>query len=150
MQQTSDICCSMTMKILFCSKMLLSILSPFLTNVPLVDFCINLLPPLCVWPPSLNESSLHSVADSSGYLWDSVCVPREDKRFKESWSTEILQSVGDSMISMDGYVLVNKLISQMSGAKSILDYFVEGSVTFSHPGTVTTVSYFYYNNANCH
>ena len=133
-----DLRCSMMIKTVYYSKLLLTFLSPFMANTPLMAFCINLLAPFQVWPARFIDQSHNSVGDSdtTGHLWDSVCVPREDKRFKESWSTEMLQSVGDSMISMEGSVSVNKLISQMSGAKSMVDYFVEGSVTAPHTGTV--------------
>ena len=53
MQRAGDGRCSMIIKTLFYSKLLLSLLSPFLANAPLVDFCINLLPPCCVWPATL-------------------------------------------------------------------------------------------------
>lgn len=135
MQRASDMRYSMMIRTLYCSKVLFSLLYPFVTNTPLVNFCTDLLPPLRAWPATISEPSCHSTNDSSDYLWDSTRVPREDKRFKESWSTEMLQSVGDSMISMDAYVLVNKLISQMSGAKPILNYFVEGTVASAQTGT---------------
>jgi hypothetical protein len=140
MKRACDMRYSMMIKTLYCSKVLLSLLYPFLTNTPLTDFCTNLLPPLRAWPATISNSSHHPTSDSSDYLWDSTRVPREDKRFKESWSTEMLQSVGDSMISMDAYVLVNKLISQMSGAKPILNYFVEGSVPSPLTGRVTSIT----------
>lgn len=135
MQRASDMRYSMMIKTLYCSKLLLSLLYPFLTNTSLVNFCTDLLPPLRAWPATISEPSRHSTNDSSDYLWDSTRVPREDKRFKESWSTEMLQSVGGSMISMDAYILLNKLISQMSGAKPILNYFVEGTVASPQAGT---------------
>lgn len=140
MQRASDMRYSMMIKTLYCSKVLLSLLYPFLTNTPLMDFCTNLLPPLRAWPATISEPSHQSTNDSSEYLWDSTRVPREDKRFKESWSTEILQSVGDSMISMDAYILVNKLVSQMSGAKPILNYFVEGTTPSPQTGTDTSIT----------
>ena len=138
MKRASDMRYSMMIKTLYRSKVLLSLLYPFLTNTPLMKFCTNMLPPLRAWPASISDSSHHPTNDSSDYLWDSTLVPREDKRFKESWSTEMLQSVGDSMISMDAYVLVNKLISQMSGAKPILNYF--GEETAPAPLTGTAIS----------
>lgn len=140
MQRASDMRYSMMIKALYSSKVLLSLLYPFLTNTPLINFCSNLLPPLRAWPATINNSSHHPTNDSSDYLWDSTLVLREDKRFKESWSTEMLQSVGDSMISVDAYVLVNKLISQMSGAKPILNYFVEGTAPSPLTGTATSIT----------
>jgi hypothetical protein len=140
MKRASDMRYSMMIKTLYCSKVLLSLLHPFLTNTPLMEFCTNLLPPLRAWPATISDSSHHPTNDSSDYLWDSTRVPREDKRFKESWSTELLQSVGDSMISMDAYVLVNKLISQMSGAKPILNYFVEETAPAPLTGTATSIT----------
>lgn len=111
-----------TMRCLLYSKLLLSLLNPFLANAPLLGFCTRLLPPGDTWSPGTVE------ADTSLYLWDAVSSPRENARFKETWSTDILQSVGNSMVSMVANVEANKLIFQLSGARSLIEFFSDKEV----------------------
>jgi hypothetical protein len=108
-----------TMRCLLYSKFLFSLLQPFLANDPLMKFCTRLLPPGVSKYPGGEEVD----ASQSLYLWDAACSPRENVRFRESWSTDLLQSVGNSAISMEAVIEANKLICQLSGAKSLLEFF---------------------------
>jgi hypothetical protein len=108
-----------TMRFLLYSKLPFSLLKPFLSIAPLMQFCTHLLPP--------GVSSCHGCreVDTSQllYLWDAACSPRENAKFRESWSTDALQSIGNSVISMEANNEANKLICQLSGAKSLLAFF---------------------------
>lgn len=110
-----------TMRCLLYSKFLFSLLEPFLANAPLMEFCTRLL------HPGVSKSSGCGVVDTSQaqtqYLWDTARSPRENARFRESWSTDVLRSVGNSVISMEANIEANKLICQLSGAKSLLEFF---------------------------
>jgi hypothetical protein len=112
-----------TMRCLLYSKFLFSLLEPFLANAPLMEFCTRLL------HPGVSKSSGCRVVDTSQaqsqvqYLWDTARSPRENARFREAWSTDVLRSVGNSVISMEANIEANKLICQLSGAKSLLEFF---------------------------
>lgn len=112
-----------TMRCLLYSKLLLSLLEPFQANKPLMEFCTGLVPPgVGRSPECVEKESLQSQSESQ-FLWDAAYTSRENARFRESWSTDILRSVGDSMISMEASIEANKLICQLSGAKSLLEFF---------------------------
>ena len=112
-----------TMRCLLYSKFLFSLLEPFMANAPLMEFCTRLQ------HTGVSKSSGCGVVDTSQaqsqvqYLWDTARSPRENARFRESWSTDVLRSVGNSVISMEANIEANKLICQLSGAKSLLEFF---------------------------
>jgi hypothetical protein len=110
-----------TMRCLLYSKLLFSLLQPCLAMAPLMTFCTRLLPPGVSKSPGSGEEDASE--SQSLYLWDAACSSRENARFRESWSTDLLQSVGNSAISMEALIEANKLICQLSGAKSLLEYF---------------------------
>ena len=115
----------LSLRIVYYGKMLLGLILPHISSELLVDYITQLHPP---GTPHINSANNLSgdkdedeVLNISSCLWDGVCVSREDSRFKESWSTEMLQSVGNRSPSLVESPKLNKLISQLSGAKSLTD-----------------------------
>jgi hypothetical protein len=100
-------------RIVLHSQLLLSLLLPFVSNRGIMRACCE-----CISIPSIASGT------PSQYLWNGDKVSRENARFKEAFSTDLLQSVGNLSVSMTFDPLVNKLMSQVSGAKSILEFII--------------------------
>lgn len=130
----------LSLKMVYYGKMLLGLLLPHISNRPLLDYIARQRPPGTSHINNTSTRNLYGdeneVLDASSCLWDGVYVSREDGRFKESWSTEKLQSVGNRAPSLVGSPKLNKLISQLSGAKSLTN-LITASTLNSMAGKVT-------------
>lgn len=107
-------------RIVLYSQLLLSLLLPFASNRGVMRTCCESFP----------LSSITSGTPCQ-HLWNGDKVLRENARFKEACSTELLQSVGNLSVSMTFDPLVNKLMSQVSGATSILELIIPESLAES-------------------
>jgi hypothetical protein len=107
-------------RIVLYSQLLLSLLLPFASNRGVMRTCCESVP-----IPSITSGT------PCQYLWNGDKVLRENARFKEACSTELLQSVGNLSVSMTSDPLVNKLMSQVSGATSVLELIIPESLAES-------------------
>lgn len=95
-------------------RILLNLFLPFATSAGVMDFCAKFV----------LLSSADVPLDLQGYVWDGAMEPRDDERFKETWRTELLLSVGASSVAMKADQSVNRLISHLAGAKPFVNDFL--------------------------